>query len=232
MELYHALNRGVDKRTIFLDNQDRLRFAHGLETFNDTRPVENLVYFFSRYTQSVESIDLRGRYGKSETDAKPKKRLVDIHGWCLMGNHYHLLLSEVVDGGLSKFLMKLNVGYAKYFNERYKRVGTLFQGRTKKVHIASDAHFLHILHYIHLNPLDFLKGAKDWRNLRVLRATAVLKHLDAYRWSSFQDYCGKKNFPTILTSDHFGDFFGNYKKTIEEYVKELEIEPIKEFLLE
>lgn len=233
MELYHVLNRGVDKRVIFLDDQDRLRFAHGLEIFNDTKPAENTVYFYSRKTGSVESIDLRGQYDAMKMKRWSKKKpIVDIHGWCIMGNHYHLLLSECVDGGLSKFLMKLNVGYAKYFNERYKRVGTLFQGRTKKVRVATDPHFLHILHYIHLNPLDFLKGAEDWRDLRISRHAAALKHLDAYRWSSFRDYCGRKNFPAIISTDLFGDIFDNYKKTIEDYLKDIEVEPIRDLLLE
>ena len=124
MELFHVLNRGVDKRTIFLDHQDHMRFVHGLEVFNDKSPTENLLYFLSK----SKNIDLRGRYDT------PEKRdpLVQIHGWCLMRNHYHLLLSEIIDRGITKFLMKLNVGYAKYFNQKYKRVGTLFQGRTKR----------------------------------------------------------------------------------------------------
>lgn len=149
-----------------------------------------------------------------------------------MGNHYHLLVSEKIEGGLTKFLMKLNVGYAKYFNKRYERTGTLFEGRTKKVLIESDAHFLHILHYIHLNPLDFLKGSADWRNLQILDHVAALKHLESYRWSSYLDYCGKKNFPEIVTTDLFGDVFGDYKKTIGAYIKDLEIEPVRDLLLE
>ncbi len=149
-----------------------------------------------------------------------------------MGNHYHLLVSERVEGGLTKFLMKLNVGYAKYFNKRYERTGTLFQARTKKIRIESDAHFLHILHYIHLNPLDFLKGASDWRDLRIQNRAAALKHLERYRWSSYLDYCGKKNFPGIITTNIFGDFFGNYRHAIETYIKDLEVESIQDFLLE
>lgn len=230
MPLFHVLNRGVDKRRIFLDDADRFRFVHGLALFNDTKPAENSVYFFSRETQTVESIDLRGRY-RNEAPRK-RKPIVDIHGWCLMGNHYHLFLTERIDGGLTKFLMKFNVGYAKYFNKRYERTGTLFEGRTKKVVITKDAHFLHILHYIHLNPLDFLKGATDWRNLRVSNHAAALKHLENYKWSSYRDYCELKNFPSILTKYLFADVFGNYKRTIQAHLKDLEIEPVRDFLLE
>lgn len=63
-----------------------------------------------------------------------------------MANHYHLLLSELVEGGITLFLRKLNIGYAKYFNERHGRQGTLFQSRTKKILIERHAHFLYILH--------------------------------------------------------------------------------------
>ena len=131
MDLYHSLNRGVDKRIIFLDTQDYARFVHDMYEFNSTLPANH-----TRYNQIA---DLRCR--------QFDKRLVQIHGWCLMPNHYHLILSECMEGGISLFLRKLNVGYAKYFNERYNRSGTLFQGRTKKILIDSDAHFLHILNY-------------------------------------------------------------------------------------
>ncbi|MBI5456134.1 transposase [Candidatus Kaiserbacteria bacterium] len=231
MELYHVLNRGVDKRTIFLDDQDRHRFVHDLFIFNDSKPAENTEYFYSRTTKSVESIDLRGRY-KDGYKPDKRKQIVDIHAWCLMGNHYHLLLSSRVDNGITKFLMKLNVGYAKYFNERYKRAGTLFQGRTKKVRIATDAHFMHIMNYIHLNPLDFLKGADQWRDLTVKNPPAALKHLENYRWSSFQDYSGRSNFPSIISTDLFGDEHRNYKKDIARYLEDVNIEPIKDLLHE
>ncbi len=119
MELFHALNRGVEKRDIFLDDRDRFRFIHGMALFNTPHPANNTTYLLE---SSINDIVCRYK----------DERLVDIHGWCLMSNHYHLLLSERVEGGLSLFLRKLNVGYAKYFNDRYSRSGFLFQGRTKK----------------------------------------------------------------------------------------------------
>jgi putative transposase len=218
MELYHALNRGVDKRVIFLDDQDRARFVHDMYEFNDTRLASN----------THRERDMLGFVNRTSG----RDMIVDIHGWCVMGNHYHLLLSEQVENGISLFLRKLNVGYANYFNERYKRVGTLFQGRTKKIRINSDAYFLHILHYIHLNPLDFLKGAESWRALEIDNTKKALRHLEQYRWSSYLDYCGKKNFPSVITKDLFGDVFRNYPRTIAAYLKDLEIAPMKPFLLE
>ena len=204
MDFYHALNRGVEKRNIFMDVQDYLRFVHDMYEFNDATPANNV------------------RYHLAATDRPTRKRLVDIHGWCLMKNHYHLLLSERAEGGMSLFLRKLNVGYAKYFNQKYKRTGVLFQGRTKKIPILRDQQFNYILHYIHLNPLDYLKGEENWRirsKGKTKQSTSVKTYLSHYRWSSYLDYVGQKNFSSILTTDFFGDAFGNYEKALMEYLK-------------
>ncbi|MBI5644713.1 hypothetical protein HY970_01310 [Candidatus Kaiserbacteria bacterium] len=218
MELYHILNRGVEKRNIFMDTSDRVRFVHDLYEFNDTHPAPDIYRTMW---------DLR-----NPTLDRSRVQIVDIHGWCEMKNHYHLLLSERVEGGLTLFLRKLNIGYANYFNEKYSRSGSLFQGRTKKIHITSDSHFLYILHYTHLNPLDFLRGSQEWRTQRVKSAAAALAYLDDYRWSSYLDYCGQKNFPSIITKDLFKDVFKDYRKTITSYLRDLELAPLKEYLLE
>jgi putative transposase len=184
--------------------------VHSLYEFNDHRPANNTEWRLERVNN-----DLVGRYSR--------ERLVDIHGWCLMRNHYHLLLSERVEGGITKFLMKFNVGYAKFFNEKYKRVGTLFQGRTKKVLIEQDSQYNYIVHYIHLNPLDYLAGAKDWRvrdKNGIRDAQKAIAYLDTYRWSSYLDYTGKKNFPSLLTTNLFG--IKDYKKTVIEYLRDAE----------
>ncbi len=220
MELYHVLNRGVEKRDLFMNTGDYARFVHDMYEFNDSKPARNAGRNFD-----TPMIDLRNQ-------SLERSKIVDIHGWCLMKNHYHLLLSERVEGGLTLFIRKLNVGYANYFNEKYKRVGTLFQGRTKRIRITSDPHFLHILHYIHLNPLDFLGAAKEWRSGRVQNSKAARAQLERYRWSSYQDYSGKKNFPSILTMDFMRDALGNVKKKTLEYIDDINLAEIKPFLLE
>ena len=152
-----------------------------------------------------------------------------------MRNHYHLLMSECAENGITKFLMKFNVGYAKFFNEKYKRVGTLFQGRTKKVLIEHDAHFLYILHYIHLNPLDYLDGAKKWRarNKNGIRSAREARtYLDGYRWSSYLDYCGKPNLPSLLTTKLFENTLGTYSETLARYLKDAENESLSNLPLE
>lgn len=134
-----------------------------------------------------------------------------------MKNHYHLLLSERAENGISAFIRKLNIGYAKYFNKRYNRSGYLFQGRTKKIRINSDAYFLHILNYIHLNPLDYLPGSQGWRSRELEHPQHAHQYLLKYRWSSYPDYCGLRNFPLMLTTDLFGAPPEKFQKRILEY---------------
>ena len=204
MELYHLLNRGVEKRNIFLDDRDRFRFVHGLGVFNNVAPANNTTYFLEK-----DHNDFVSRYGKNP--------IVDIHAWCLMKNHYHLLLSERVENGISLFIRKLNIGYAKYFNKRYDRSGYLFQGRTKKIRINSDAYFLHILNYVHFNPLDHMPGGREWRMRSIKNPAQAHAYLLKYRWSSYSDYCGKRNFPSLITKDLFGEPPAKFKRHIFEY---------------
>lgn len=173
-DIFHVLNRGVDKRKIFLDNQDYFRFIHDLFEFNNQERVNTVFYSFYKFN------DIGCR---NISDRKPRKLLVDIHAFCLMPNHYHLLLSSKVENGIPKFMKKINMGYAKYFNEKYKRKGTLFESRYKSILITEHAHFLHLPYYIHLNPLD-LKFPL-WREKKLKNYEEAMIFLEKYRWSSF-----------------------------------------------
>jgi len=218
VELFHVLNRGVDKRTIVLDERDRVRFVHDLYALNDARPVNNL-------THNFRSKSIAGPRFSADSMREP---LVTIHGWCLMKNHYHLLLTENVSGGITSFLRKFNIGYAKYFNERHERSGALFQGRTKKIPIERDAQFLYILHYIHLNPLDYCASAYTWREGHVGNRAHALHYLAAYRWSSFLDYNGTHNFPSVIDVTLFNDVFsksGGYGAELLTFVRDIEEYP-------
>ncbi len=217
MELYHVINKGVDGRKIFLDTQDYARFVHDLYEFNDTAPALQFTRIFYPTTN----------VGRTTSNMGKRKRLVDIHGWELMKNHYHLLLSERVEGGMTLFLRKLS-GYARYFNERYKRRGHLFQGNTKKILVARQEHFLYILHYLHLNSLDYFQGAKKWRQRdkgTIRDIPKVLEYLKNYRWGSYLDYCGVPNFPSILTKSLFDKALGiDYTSALKEYLSDRETE--------
>ncbi len=225
MELTHCLSRGVDKRKIFLDDQDRFRFVHDLFEFNDQERVNTTFYAFQR------SNDIASR--KIRVEKRARKLLVDIHAFCIMSNHYHLLLSPRTENGISRFMKKLNMGYVKYFNEKYERKGTLFEGRYKSVSVKSHAHFVHLPYYIHLNPLDLT--SPEWRERRIKNSAAVLQKLEQYRWSSHLDYLGKKNFPSVTNRNLLTQFFGGpqkYQDSIRGWLQDLDLETVKPISLE
>jgi len=136
---------------------------------------------------------------------------------------------------MTLFLRKMS-GYARYFNERYGRRGNLFQGNTKKILIARQEHFLYILHYLHLNSLDYLHGAKKWRirdKGTISDMSKVFEHLQNYRWSSYLDYSGTPNFPSILTTSLFSNALGaDYLSALKEYLTDRTSEEIDMKLLE
>ncbi len=225
-EIYHVLNRGVDKRKIFLEEKDYLRFIHDLFEFNNQEAALNIGHFFKN-----QYIDLRSQYINDKK--RKRKLLVKVLAFCLMPNHYHLILTPIVEGGIVTFMRKLNIGYAKYFNQKYERVGTLFQGRYKAIHIETDSHFIHLPCYIHLNPLDL--KFPEWRNGIINDYKEAMKFLENYRWSSFPDYIGKKNFPSVTQREFLLDFFEgseNYKKEMVKFLKEINLENIEKIILE
>ncbi len=132
-EIYHILNRGVDKRNIFVDQEDLDRFFKCMLTFNSTELVGSL------YEQSFQ---------KEKTKIKP---LVNFIAYCILPNHFHFLLEQVEEDGISKFMKRLQGGYSWYFNNKHKRSGSLFQGPFKSKHIDSNEYLLHVSAYVNLN---------------------------------------------------------------------------------
>lgn len=135
-EFYHIYNRGVDKRDVFMDADDFNRFLQSMRVFNTVEPCGSI------YEQS--------RNLKNNVPP-PSDPLVRIVCYCLNPNHYHFLLEEVVENGISEFMKRMGGGYTKYFNEKYERSGSLFQGRFKSVHIGSDSYLKTLSAYINLN---------------------------------------------------------------------------------
>jgi len=223
-QIYHIYNRGVEKRKIFLDKQDYLRFIYGLFMFNDKEAVINTSYYFNPKSMQVEPQHIK-------KERKPRKLLVEILIFTLMPNHFHLVLKQKRENGIVKFMQKLGTGYTMYFNKKYKRVGGLFQGRFKAVLISKEAHFIHLPFYIHTNPLDLIHYRGSTSIMEKVR------FLENYKWSSFPDYIGKKNFPSVTSREFFLEFFGGpeeYRKATINWLKEKEenIEKIKEVKLD
>lgn len=231
-EIYHVYNRGVEKRDVFLDERDSLRFIHDLFEFNDTRPATSSnIRLQSRYPSRVASE--ANILHRLEVEPPNRKLLVHILAFCLMPKHFHLLIQEKRDGGIVKFMQKLSTGYTMYFNTKYKRVGGLFQGRFKAVLVEDESHFIHLPYYIHCNPLDLV--APKWREGSVENPDEAFSFLKNYRWSSFLDYAGKKNFPSVTQRNFLSKVFGkhgHHEKDLEKWVTEMGAEKAAETRLE
>ncbi|MEK7574730.1 MAG: transposase [Patescibacteria group bacterium] len=139
-EYYHIYNRGVDKRSVFSDADDVDRFLLSLDEFNQEESIGS-IYEHLFIKGDRETVQL----------GNPIPKLVDIISFCLNGNHFHLLLKQNKDGGISKFMQKVGIGYTNYFNEKNKRSGALFQGKFKAKHIDSNEYLLRVGVYINLN---------------------------------------------------------------------------------
>lgn len=211
-----------------MDDQDHFRFVHDLFEFNNDNLI-NTSYWTFKKSSSAGFNDIASRC----IDKKPRKLLVDIHAFCLMPNHYHLLLTPKIESGIPKFMKKVNMGYAKYFNEKYKRKGALFEGRYKSIPVTGEAHFGYILQYIHFNPLDLV--APEWRQNQLANYSKAINFLESYRWSSYLDYAGRGNFPSVTNREVLLDYFGGsdqYRGNMEEFLRELNLESIKALTLE
>lgn len=219
--IYHIYNRGVEKRKIFLDDNDYFRFIHNLFEFNDVQPAANLYY----KSYEIRSHKITHKIKKRT----PRKLLVKVLAFCLMPNHFHLLLEPIRENGISFFLRKLCIGYAMYFNQKYNRTGGLFQGRFKGILVNKESHFIHLPFYIHLNPLDLI--APEWRKRTIKNYPETIKFLESYRWSSYLDYIGIKNFPSVTQREFITEFFNGpqeYKKETINWLKELDINTLQE----
>ena len=219
--IYHIYNRGVEKRDIFLNNKDCLRFIVNLYEFNNTAPAIN-------FGRNLDSQPIEVRLQSSR-----KEPLVDILAFCLMPNHYHLMLRQLLERGITEFMRKLGTGYTNYFNLKYNRVGPLFQGKFKSVILEREQHFQHLPHYIHLNPLDLLMPT--WREGHIRDTKKAMDFLNKYRWSSLPDYLAIKNFPTITNREFLTECVGSpndFKKRIIEWMNSMDFESIQTVTLD
>ncbi len=145
---YHVYNRGVEKRIIFQDDQDYRVFLSFLKSY------------LSPITDRIKH-PLIEMTGPGPVRIRPLESFfgkVSLLTYCLMPNHFHLLLFQKPSYGMKQFIHALCTSYSMYFNKRNKRVGPLFQGPYKAVFIDNDEYLLHLTRYIHLNPLDIMTG--------------------------------------------------------------------------
>ena len=168
---YHVYNRGVEKRNIFLDEQDYLVFLSYLKLY--LSPVEETI----KNTTNNINLDYEEKNSKifRLNELKNFFRKIKLITYVLMPNHFHLEVQQVGVKDLENFMRCLIIKYTMYFNKKYKRVGTLFQGRYKAVSIFGKERLIDLSLYIHRNPIELL---------------AENQLLESYSWSSYPAYIG------------------------------------------
>ena len=236
-EIYHIFNRGVEKRKIFQGVVDYFRFIFCLYECND----KNFVVMRDRIGERKER-KRRKSIGVTYGNFPDKKRepLVEILVFCLMPNHYHLVLRQLTDNGISLFMKKLGDSYVGYFNRKYNRrgMGSLFQGTFKAVYISTTHQLINLICYIFTNPIEIIE--KNWKIEGTKNSQRAIKYLESYRWFSYLDCIGKPNFPSVTEREFLFKIFDgpdNIKKFVEgwiSYKAELNkgIDEIKDLILE
>lgn len=180
-EHYHIFNRGNNKQVIFFDDEDRARFLFLILYFQSKIAIPNIPRFISHFVEHrVFNIS------KKLEDEMVKGRYVELVAFVLMPNHFHLIIQELEENGTARYMQRVLNSYTKYFNNRYKKSGHLFQGPYKAVHVAHNRQLLYLSAYIHHNPKEIGRWSKK---------------PDQYFWSSFQDYVGKNRWGEILQQD-------------------------------
>lgn len=212
-EYYHIFNRGNNKQNIFLDKRDWIRFLFLILYFQSPLTFSNLgrsiTYFVRRRAFNISADTIKEIL---------ENRYVELVSFVLMPNHFHLIIKELKEGGISQYMQRIQTAFAKYFNTKYKKSGHLFQGPFKIVRIESNEQLLHLSAYIHRNPREI----KQWKN----------REKD-YFWSSYQDYIGKNRWGELLKNDIILEQFSNskdYKKFVDTSGTKLYLD--EEFLIE
>ena len=137
-----------------------------------------------------------------------------------MPNHIHLLVRQRKDDGITQFMRKFGAGYATYFNKKYNRKGHLFQGRFRAVHVKTNDQLKIEFAYVHTNGIALIEP--KWKEMGIKNPRKVIKFLENYKWSSYPDYIGKKNFPSVTERDFMLKIMGGKegcKKFIENWIK-------------
>lgn len=187
-EWYHCYNRSIEKRLAFADTRDYYHFLELLYLANDELPLRH---------------DEIGNHKLEEMLTIPRgKKLVAIGAFCLMPNHFHLVLKEVSEGGITAFMRKIGTAYTMYFNSRHERMGNLFFKPFRSRHVSTDRYFQHLINYVHCNPAVLYEPA--WKTRHIVDPQFLGERIAAYPYSSLGAHTGVQS-PTnaILDAEVF-----------------------------
>lgn len=190
-EYYHIYSRGTERREIFLDDYDKDRFVRSLYLFNSQKPFK----FRDAKNLPLQIIERGGTK-------------TAIGAYCLMPNHFHLLMRETEPSGISAFMGKFLTAYSSYFNKKYERTGTLFESTFRARHVDNDNYLKYLFAYIHLNPVKLIEP--EWKNTGIVNKKRAEEFLKNYKYSSYEEYTGmEREEGEILTRSVFPEYFEN-----------------------
>jgi len=215
--IYHVYNRGVEKRDIFLDEQDYKVFLGYLKEYLSPPP--------SLEDRIKKSFTLKGRTFKG-VSRQPNNycEKIDLLAYCLMPNHFHFILKQNDDKNtLKEFMRSLLTRYSVYFNKKYERVGSLFQGKYKAIIVMDEVYLLHLSRYIHINPYEI---TKDLVNAYSSYAEYLgIRHTDWIKPKLILSYfTNQKTIPEFTAINTYKSFVENYLKDNSNILEGLRLE--------
>ncbi len=224
---YHIITRGVDKRVIFLSDEDYHRFIFQLYAANFGSPAPNLLH--QEWFPAAQAVLLGGEIPK-EVLVEEHSPFVYILNFAMLSNHIHLTLVQLVTKGIQKFMHRLLTGYVRYFNNKYRRKGHLFEGRFQARQIKDERDLETVTRYINVNPLSVFQP--DWKERGIVNLDKAIQFLQEYPWSSYPDFIGARKSHLLPPKRVMNMFYGNpeelmgqltddsYKKFIIHYLQE------------
>jgi putative transposase len=227
-EIYHIVLRRVGNEILFKDTDDYYRGIFYIYECNTTKPIKIRERRRARakFKETLKKI-IQANTGQTCVRLKElplwedeRDRLVEVLAFCLMPNHIHLLVRQIKEGGVSKFIQKIASGYAAYFKKKYgiKLKGHFFQDRFSAIHVKTDEQLKVVFVYIHTNPTLLVEPG--WKEKGVKEPDKVVKFLEEYKWSSYSDYLGKKNFPSVSEREFILKMMGGgCKEWVEGWIK-------------
>ena len=191
-EYYHVYNRGNSKQIIFHDDQD---YQHLIHLFNALNTKTRLKIGRIKELNTKESGEI----------------IISIGAYCLMPNHFHILIKQEKENGISTFMQKVSTAYVMYYNKKYKRTGSLFEGKFKSKYAGEDSYLKYLFAYIHLNPLKILDS--NWKSKARYMPKEMISFLVQYKYSSFHEYFSGIFY--IINKNAFPDYFPNKESLVK-----------------
>lgn len=188
-QYYHIYNRTIFNLPEFKNQKNAERLMQAFILANSTK--SSLAFDYLRNNKNI-------LFEKAVEISQRGERLADILCYVIMPDHYHLLLKEIREGGISNFVHKCNISVAKYINIKNNRTGPLFESLFKSKHISTDEYLLHLSLYIHLNPLDIISG-REWRSHGLRNWDFVKNQLLDYNWSSLKYFLNENYIDPVIS---------------------------------